>query len=486
MNFRVRLLLSIIGVIIPVIAFTVLIVDRAAGNDIVDQFRAKTLSIAVTTAAIVDGELLRTIRTPEDRDSPSYHELVAQLRKIRDANRRDDTWVKYISTIFRDEKEKTLLRYGVDAEESDADRSLPGDVVHRLRGRILNPEVAEVDQEVSVDQWGEWLSANAPVRDSRGEVVGAILVEIPFQRVRDKIGSLWTAALLAVAIGAALGAVTVFILAHRVTRPLQAIEQACRSIENGNYQVELPTVSRDEFGSVSKAIVQMAAGLREREAVKTAFARYVSNDILQSIVSKGESPKVEGTRKRVTVLFCDIRGFTTLSERMRPEDVVRLLNSYFERAVDIIFSHKGMLDKFIGDGMMVLFGAPVDDPYQEEHALNAALAIQRAVSELRDEFKAAGLPDIKVGIGIHSGNAIVGNIGSSQRLEYTAIGDTVNFASRLESATKEHGVEILLSEFTAQALTGNTALKKVGSIHLKGKEHEVTAFTVDASSAANP
>ena len=205
---------------------------------------------------------------------------------------------------------------------------------------------------------------------------------------------------------------------------------------------------------------------------------------------QGEVVKVsvlKGERRRITVLFSDIRGFTTIAEVMRPEAVVRLLGEYFERMVEVVMRHQGTIDKFLGDGMMVIFGAPLDDAYQEEHAVAAAIEMQRELSTLSTKWQAEGRPTIRMGIGINSGAAIVGNIGSDQRMEYTAIGDTVNLASRLESASKELNVEIVVSEQTYDAVRPLFRWKSVGEVTVRGRVEPVRAYSVEGSNenAAN-
>jgi len=159
--------------------------------------------------------------------------------------------------------------------------------------------------------------------------------------------------------------------------------------------------------------------------------------------------------------------------------VVTLLNDYFEAMVEVIFRHNGTLDKFIGDGIMVIFGAPEDDVYQEEHALRAALEMQRELGKLADKWAPEGI-GIRIGIGINSGPAIVGNIGSARRMDYTAIGDTVNLASRLESATKELGVGIVISEYTYNALRGAFRFREMGSIQVRGRTEPVLTYSPES------
>ena len=172
-----------------------------------------------------------------------------------------------------------------------------------------------------------------------------------------------------------------------------------------------------------------------------------------------------------------------MSEKLPPEKVVALLNGYFEAMVEVIFRNNGTLDKFIGDGMMVIFGAPEDDPNQEERAVKTALEMQQELRQA-DRKVGGGRDQDPRGIGINSGPAVVGNIGSARRMEYTAIGDTVNLASRLESATKELGVGILISEYTYNAVRGLFRFQEMGSVLVKGRTEPVLTYTPIDETAA--
>ena len=156
----------------------------------------------------------------------------------------------------------------------------------------------------------------------------------------------------------------------------------------------------------------------------------------------------------MTVLFSDIRGFTTVSEKGQPEEIVAILNEYFTRMVEIVFAHKGTLDKFVGDMVMALFGAPLDDPNHAEHAVDAALEMIRELNRLNEKWAAEGRPALDIGIGISTGPMIAGNIGSEAIMSYTVIGDSVNLGARLESLNKEYGTRIIISEATREALPG--------------------------------
>jgi adenylate cyclase len=247
-------------------------------------------------------------------------------------------------------------------------------------------------------------------------------------------------------------------------------------IGHADFDTPLQVTSRDEFGAVAKAVNIMAAGLKERDRVKSTFAHYVSQQVMDSILKSGAEIKLSGDRRRITVLFCDLRGFSTMSEKLQPEKVVAILNDYFEAMVEVIFNNNGTLDKFIGDGIMVIFGAPEDDQNQEEHAVKTAIGMQRELSRVAKKWESEGI-NLRIGVGVNSGPAVVGNIGAVRRMDYTAIGDTVNLASRLESATKELGVGILISEYTYNALRGMFRFEEMGSVTVKGRTEPVLTFT---------
>jgi len=185
-----------------------------------------------------------------------------------------------------------------------------------------------------------------------------------------------------------------------------------------------------------------------------------------------------GQRRDMTVLFSDIRGFTTASEAGTPEAVVRQLNEYFGAMVEVLFRHQGTLDKFVGDMVMGLFGAPLDDPHHADHAVAAALEMSRELARLNEGWRASGQPVLDIGIGINSGEMIAGNIGSTAIMSYTVIGDAVNLGSRLESLNKDYRTHILISEATRARLTIDVRTRPIGEVTVKGRQQPVLVHEV--------
>ena len=231
---------------------------------------------------------------------------------------------------------------------------------------------------------------------------------------------------------------------------------------------------------------------RERARIRRFFGRYASDQVINSLMASSEMPELGGKAYVVTVLFSDIRNFTTLSERLSAKEVVEFLNAYFERACAVMLKEGGTIDKFIGDAIMVEFGAPLSQDDHALRAIRAAVALRGVATEFRQwmatRFAGRDLPEFDIGIGIHSGEAIIGNIGSSSRMEYTAIGDTVNLASRLEGKTKETNCIILASSDTVMSASASGAEIQTGECHellVKGRSQPVLAWNILGVNGSN-
>jgi adenylate cyclase len=218
---------------------------------------------------------------------------------------------------------------------------------------------------------------------------------------------------------------------------------------------------------------------RERHEMKDIFSKYVSKEVLNHIMSDPAQVKLGGEEKQVTLFFSDIRGFTTISEKLSPTELVRVLNRYFTVMTGIILEHDGVVDKYIGDAIMAFWGAPLIDDDQADKALQTSIAMLKALKILNEELVQAGDPEINIGIGLFSGPAVVGNVGSDQRFDYTAMGDTVNAASRLESSNKQYNTKILISQSTKDLLKKEYPLVYVDSATVKGRVEPIKIYTLD-------
>jgi len=212
--------------------------------------------------------------------------------------------------------------------------------------------------------------------------------------------------------------------------------------------------------------------------IKSTFKKYVSENIVDELLENENSLELGGAQNEVCVLFSDIRGFTALSEKMKPSEVVYLLNTYFEAMIDVVFSHNGTLDKIIGDELMVLYGVPLKNKNDSQSAVNSALSMFKALEKFNEQMAIENLPNLEIGIGINYGKVVSGNIGSERQMNYTVIGDAVNLASRLCSHAKSG--EVVISKSVFEKLDSNQGFKSQKPIMVKGKSKEIENWIYSA------
>ena len=224
------------------------------------------------------------------------------------------------------------------------------------------------------------------------------------------------------------------------------------------------------------ATAYFAEQARKKEIIRT-FSLYVSPQVVDTMIAHPERIHLAGERRNITLVFTDLAGFTTFCETFTPEQVTQMLNRHFTDMTDIVLEHEGTVVQFVGDAIMAFWGAPLDDDEQAYHATTAAIAMQQAMLKLREDLTGEGLPAIHMRVGVHSGYAVVGNLGSAKRLGYGAVGDDVNLAARLEGINKLYGTGIMVSETTAGAIEGRIALRPVDRVIVKGRSQAVEVFT---------
>lgn len=281
-------------------------------------------------------------------------------------------------------------------------------------------------------------------------------------------------------VGIAILAVACLIIAQQLSqyirKPVHDLVDMMEGIEKGDLTVHVRDFGKDAVGRLGSSLNNMVRGLQERDRVKELFGRYVTTQVSDEVL-KGQV-NLGGESKRVTILFSDIRDFTSMSEQMTPTQVVSFLNEYFSEMVEAVFEHGGVLDKFMGDGMMAVFGSLGDVPDHPKRAVMAALRMKALLAKINGERNMAGKPPIQIGIGIHTDEVVVGNIGSRKRLEYTVIGDGVNTSSRVQSLNKEFGTTILITETTHAAVKDLFECRPMPAAQLKGKTKSLQFFEV--------
>lgn len=215
---------------------------------------------------------------------------------------------------------------------------------------------------------------------------------------------------------------------------------------------------------------------KEKKKIRGAFQYYLTNSVINEMLKDPSKLKLGGDKKDLSVLFSDIRGFTTISEKLTPEELVRLLNEYLTAMTNIVFKYEGLLDKYIGDAIMAVFGAPLDQPDHAERACRTALEMKAELGKLQKKWEAEGRPLINIGVGINTGDMVVGNMGSDMRFDYTVMGDSVNLGARLEGINKEYGTSIVISQYTYERIKDRLFCRELDSVKVKGKHVPVKIY----------
>lgn len=303
-----------------------------------------------------------------------------------------------------------------------------------------------------------------------------LLTEIDAAEALAPVRKLETAFAIGAGVLLILGALVAKWLGESLIRPLSPVLSALENVREGDLTARVAVHGRDELARLGEALNAMAAGLQERDRVKQLFGRYVTTQVSEQILAGHVD--LGGHSRHCTILFSDIRNFTSMSEGMSPHQIVELLNEYFTEMVDAVFENGGVLDKFIGDGMLATFGALDDAADHARRAVMAGLRMKAKLAKMNGDRAVRGLPPIDIGIGIHTADVVVGNIGSRKRLEYTVIGDGVNTCSRVESMNKQFGTTLLITGKTHDQIDGAFECRQMPDAALKGKSIGVKLYEV--------
>ena len=279
-------------------------------------------------------------------------------------------------------------------------------------------------------------------------------------------------------VGMAFSVTSAWMVGQLVVEPIKELQQVATAVADGNLKVRISALRADEFGPLIDEINHMIEGLKEKQILQETFGQHVGEQAVVQILQR--DPSLGGIKQELTVMFVDLRNFTQRCTIDSPEQIVTLLNLFLTEMVEIVEElHHGMVNKFLGDGFMALFGVGKPDSSHADQAVSAALAMLESLQQINQQLAWEGIAPLSMGIGIHTGSAIVGSIGSNRRLEYTAIGNTVNIAARVESLTKEVGASLLMTAATEQNLTTeltHLAPEVLPPQYVKGQAHPLKVF----------
>jgi class 3 adenylate cyclase len=401
-------------------------------RELEDTVGTQLLNIARTASLLVDAARHAEIARTGTTDSEAYARVREALANVQ----REVVLATPLRTIVNYDAGRREARVVVASagDERPGDRyPVPAALVQAVEWTLDDGVARYTGIYHTAD--GALISAVAPVVDQQGRMLALLEVDYPIDVYLDRLAALRTTVLQA-ALAGGIGALLLgLVFARRLTRPIAALTAAASRVGSGDLGVTLPVRSRDEVGLLTRRFNDMIGGLRQRDFIRSAFGRYVSPEVAQALLESPEGLRLGGRKREVTVLMSDLRGYTRFAEQGAPEEVMAILNEYLGRMADVVIAHGGTINEFIGDAIFAVFGAPIAHPDHAERAAGAALAMQRALEDVNAEHAERGLPRFEMGIGVNTGEAVVGNIGSEQRAKYAVVGSAVNVAARVEGAT---------------------------------------------------
>ncbi|MEJ2141132.1 MAG: adenylate/guanylate cyclase domain-containing protein [Gammaproteobacteria bacterium] len=399
-----------------------------------------------------------------------------------------------------------LLGLMVVISNLGANNSVLGAVVYSENGKILassgvlpNNDIIRLygqSKQLNNNQYNaEWQSINdngelvdaisyiTPIR-FKGLIAGHALVTFSKATMTKSIHETIRAIIAATALMIILGVITSLIMGKRLSRPIHNLMDASKAIDSGNYNFRIKERRNDEIGYLTEAFNSMAKNMLEKTQVESAFSRFVSTNVAKQIMDNLDEIQLGGTHVNASVLFADIVGFTSLSEKMTPDEVAKLLNEYFTYIAMASELYNGTIDKYMGDCAMVVFGVPEEDPEHKFNALACAVMIQRLVGRLNAIRIREGKFAIHFRIGVNTGSMLAGNMGSADRMQYTVVGETVNLASRLHTAAGKDQIAITEQFYSDKDVKWRVHATRHKSIQLRGIAEPVSTFLINDVSAS--
>ncbi len=442
-RFGVRVAAGFVAVTLLGIGLVGLLIYERQKQILQETLATLLLNIARTGAVFIDPALHAEIERTLTQDSAAYRRVRTVLAAIQDVNQLETP----IYTLTGFDPAARQARFMVTSRGP----GVPGEP-YPLVPALLGPlgrafrEGIATHTGIYRNQSGTWLTAFAPLRGADGRVFAVLDVDYQVDVYLDRLANLRHLVLGTSLLGAVVALALGLAVARRVTGPVSDLTRGVARVAAGDLSQSLPVRSADELGQLTRAFNAMLEGLRQRDFIRDTFGRYVSPEVAQTLLESPEGLRLGGEKREITVLMTDLRGYTSLAETLDPAIVVQVLNGYLGRMTDILIEHGGTIDEFIGDAILAIFGAPMPHPDHAERAAACAIAMQLAMDEVNRDHAARGLPRLEMGIGLNTGEAVVGSVGSEKRAKYGVVGNTVNLAARVQACTV--GGQVLLSPST--------------------------------------
>ncbi|MCP5019456.1 MAG: HAMP domain-containing protein [Ketobacter sp.] len=484
-RFHVRLTMLYGSVVILTLALLVYLFYSLWSSSEVESLQQRLLTLSTSLAATIDADKVATYPLQATEVTPFHQEIYEQFKAMAERDRDIDSIY-----LLRPSNVPADLYFFVDFAKGQM-VGQPGQYYSAEDTPILLKGFSRpaVENTPYRDEFGYTLSAYAPLKTTAGQTVGLVGVDVKAERLSMVEQRVMMISVVIFVLSFLVIAFVSWFVSRSIREPLGRLIQGTGAVAQGNLDVRMHMSRGDEFGLLGKYFDKMADELKERQTLRDLFGRYLSEDVARSVLAQEHKIDLGGEEVVVTVLFCDLKDYTTISERLSPLQMVSMLNEYLGVMNSIIDQHKGCVIEFLGDGILAVFGAPQASPDHAEKGTRCALAMREGLDALNKQWQADGLAQrwealgvdkIEFRIGLHTGAVVAGNLGSKTRMKYAVIGDTVNVAARLEHLNKEFTTTILISDDVKARLPNDLAERttQMGLSQVKGRSQPVICHSL--------
>lgn len=484
-RFHVRLTALYGGTVIITLAAMAAVFYQLSVQSEMDALRQRLLVVVTSLAQSIDAGAIANIALDTERMTTLHTTYIEKFRQVAESDPHIDSIY-----ILRPTSEPKKLRFFIDYAKHK-EIGLPGEVYYAgdVPTLLQGFEGTLVEESPVADKYGLSISGYAPLIDDIGNTIGLVGVDVMVHRLTSLKQRVLTTTLVLFTIAAMLVVLISLFVARSIRKPLRTMIAATSAIATGRLDTHVGFQRKDEFGVLGNHFDRMTKELKERQLIKDTFGRYVSEDVVKALLRNGQIPSLGGEERVVTVLFSDLRDYTSISEQLSPVQTVNILNQYFGAMNAIIDKHKGCVIEFMGDGILAVFGALETHSDHAEQAIRCALEMRERLRELNQAWEEnnlakywqkAGVKKLEARVGIHTGLVVAGNLGSPTRMKYAVIGDSVNVAARIEGLNKELNSSILISDEVLPYLSLELAsqTRDKGMFEVKGRQKSIRIYSL--------
>lgn len=450
-----------------------------AKNTMLSAIQDQLLTSAKSFSHSISGDDLQALTKEDQMDSPAYKRIQDILYYITQTN--EDFLFAYTMRLQDGE-----VHFVVDSPPSDdtGDGIISEDEMPEPIGALYPgaPQTLlqgfvrpSVDDQLYQDYWGWTISGYAPIQDSQGRNVGLLGIDMSAEQLENKLSDIKQAGMISLAVAAFLALVFTYALTRNITRPIYSLQRAFQQVGAGDLETSVPVKGQDELAQLTRDFNALVQELKEKQLLKSSLGKIMHQEAVSKLLNN--ELRLGGETITASILFCDLRGFTAISEKLPPKILVGLLNDYFTAMVQVVEKHGGMVDKFVGDKIMAVFGHVESGAQSRAQALQAGLDMLTECDQINSRLGLKENLQLVNSIGIHSGQVLAGNIGSPERMEYTVVGDAVNIAAKLETKSRELQTRLVLSQAALEDLDKTPQnLRSIGLQSVPGRAEQLELY----------